>query len=486
MKNDATSGWTGSLRRAGSAKNGPALSRPAAKSDPAATRRLAAMSSLAVLSGLAAVSGRAAAAEPAPPATPAPVFALHCGHLFDSAAGKMLGATTIVVEGTRIREVKSGGASPAGAQDIDLSTQTCLPGLIDSHTHLTGETSRTAYVDQFHWNVADYAVRSTVYARRTLLAGFTTVRNLGDQANESVALRNAINAGILPGPRIFTAGQAIGSTGGHADATNGYRIDLAGDPGPTAGIINGPDDAVKAVRLHYKLGDDVIKIMPSGGVLDESNSGDNAQLTLEEIRAVVATAHDYGFTVAAHAHGAEGIRRAVLGGVDSIEHGTFMDAADMKLMVEHGTWYVPTIIAGDFVAHQAKVPGYYPPQVAAKALAIGPLIMATAGRAYQAHVKIAFGTDAAVYPHGQNAHEFELMVQAGIPPTAALQAATLNASLLLKKDKDLGTVTAGKFADVVAVPGDPLADIGVMTRVSFVMKDGVVYKRDSAPVAIAP
>jgi imidazolonepropionase-like amidohydrolase len=411
---------------------------------------------------------------------------LHCGHFIDVAAGKMLGATTIVIDGARVRDVESGVQSPAGAREIDLSSQTCMPGLIDSHTHLTGETSRTQYVDQYHWNIADYAVRSTVYARRTLLAGFTTVRNVGDYANESVALRNAINAGVLPGPRIFTAGVPIGSTGGHADPTNGYRTDLAGDPGPTMGIINSPEEAVKAVRLHYKQGDDLIKIMPSGGVLDESTSGDNAQLTLEEVRAIVSTAHDYGFTVAAHAHGAEAIRRAVLGGVDSIEHGTFMDAEDMKLMVERGTWYVPTIIAGDFVARQAKVPGYYPAQVAAKAEAIGPLIMATAGRAYRAHVKIAFGTDAAVYPHGQNAHEFELMVQAGMPPMYAIQAATINAAQLLKHDKELGTVAAGKFADVIAVPGDPIADISLMKRVSFVMKDGVVYKLDSVPVELAP
>jgi len=434
----------------------------------------------------AAITGgilAAASASPASADAPAQaVTALECGHLIDTANGKMLGATTIVIEGGRIKEVVNGVQPPAGAKTIDLGTQTCMPGLIDAHTHLTDQTSRTSYVDKFHWNIADYAIRSTVYARRTLLAGFTTVRNVGDMDNESIALRNAINAGIVPGPRMYTAGKAMGTTGGHADPTNGYREDLAGDPGPTDGIINNADDAAKAVRQHYKVGADLIKIMPSGGVLDESSSGDNAQMTLEEIKAVVATAHDYGFTVAAHAHGAEAIRRAVIGGVDSIEHGTFMDAEDMRLMVEHGTWYVPTIIAGDFVARQSKVPGYYPPQVAAKAAAIGPLIQATAARAYKAHVKIAFGTDAAVYPHGQNAHEFELMVGAGMPPMFTIQAATINAAQLLKHDKDLGTVAPGKIADVVAVPGNPIDDISLMKQVSFVMKDGVVYKLNSAPV----
>jgi imidazolonepropionase-like amidohydrolase len=222
------------------------------------------------------------------------------------------------------------------------------------------------------------------------------------------------------------------------------------------------DDAVKAVRLHYKKGDDLVKIMPSGGVLDQSASGDNSQLTLEEIQAVVRTAHDYGFTVAAHAHGAEAIRRAILGGVDSIEHGTFMDDQDMKLAKEHGTWFVPTIIAGDFVAQKARVPGYYPPQVAAKAAAIGPVILGTAGRAYRAGVKIAFGTDSGVYPHGENAHEFELMVQAGMPPLFTIQAATMHAAELLKHDKDLGSLSAGKLADVVAVPGNPVEDIGLI------------------------
>jgi imidazolonepropionase-like amidohydrolase len=432
------------------------------------------ISLLFVLNITLSISTSMAADAPASPKS----AVIRCGHLLDTQAGTLLAATTVVIEGTRIRSVIAGDHVPEGMQSIDLSSQTCLPGLIDSHTHLSDQTSPTEYTDRFHWNLADYVVRSTLYARRTLLAGFTTVRNVGDYENESVALRNAINTGILPGPRIFTAGQAISTTGGHADPTNGYRRDLAGDPGVAQGVINGVDEAAKAVRLHYKLGDDLIKIMPSGGVLDESNSGDNAQMTLEEIKAIVTTAHDYGFAVAAHAHGAEAIRRAVLGGVDSIEHGTLMNDEDIRLMKEHGTWYVPTIIAGDFVAQHAMVPGYYPPQVAAKAAAIGPVILATAGKAYKAGVKIAFGTDAAVYPHGQNAHEFELMVQAGMPPLFVLQAATTHAAELLKHEKDLGSVATGKLADVIAVPGNPLEDISLMRRVSFVMKDGIVYKRD--------
>ncbi len=232
------------------------------------------------------------------------------------------------------------------------------------------------------------------------------MRNLGDSENDSIALRNAINAGIVPGPRIFTAGKAIGSTGGHGDPTDGYRPDLPAIPVRRTASSTVPTTPWKAIRLHYKNGADLIKIMPSGGVLDESSSADNAQMTLDEIKAIVAAAHDYGFTVAAHAHGAEAIRRAVIGGVDSIEHGTYMDDADIKLMKEHGTWYVPTIIAGKYVEEKAKMPGYYPAQVAAKAKQVGPLIQATAGKAYKAGVKIAFGTDAAVYPHGKNAKEF--------------------------------------------------------------------------------
>jgi imidazolonepropionase-like amidohydrolase len=375
----------------------------------------------------------------------------------------------------------AGSVDPDGAKVIDMPAgDTCMPGLIDSHTHLTMQFGKNTYAEKFHLNPADYAIESTVFARRTLLAGFTTVRNLGESDNSSIALRDAVNAGELPGPRIFSAGKFIGTTGGHADPTDGYRWDLQGDPGPKDGIIDSPADAWKAVRQHYKDGADLIKIMPSGGVLDESASSENPQMTLAEIQAVVAAAHDYGFTVAAHAHGAEAIRRAVLGGVDSIEHGTFMDDRDMQLMKQHGTWYVPTIIAGEFTMEKAKE-GWYPPQVARKALEVGPKIMATAGKAYKAGVKIAFGTDAGVYPHGENAQEFVYMVQAGMPPMYVIQAATMHAAELLKHDKDLGSISAGKFADVVAVPGNPLDDIALMKQVDFVMKAGTVYERDGKP-----
>jgi imidazolonepropionase-like amidohydrolase len=433
-------------------------------------------------------------AAPNPEPRTAPVVVIECGHFIDVVNGKLLGETTIVASGDRIEKVVPGKVdtkaympTPGSSRSYSFSyypmpDATCMPGLIDSHTHLTGQFSKSSYSDQFRLNPADYAIQSTVYARRTLLAGFTSVRNVGDNNNESIALRNAVNKGEVPGPRILTAGVPIGSTGGHADGSDGYRWDLQGDPTPKDGIINSPEDAWKAVRQHYKDGADLIKIMPSGGVLDESSSSQNPQLTLAEIQAVVAAAHDYGFTVAAHAHGAEAIRRAVIGGVDSIEHGTFMNDEDMKLMKEHGTWYVPTIIAGQFVMGKAKE-GWYPPQVARKALEVGPIIMNTAGKAYRAGVKIAFGTDAGVYPHGENAKEFEYMVEAGMPPMFTIQAATTHAAQLLKRDKDVGSLEPGKYADIVAVPGNPLDDIKLMQKVDFVMKGGVVYEQDGKPIA---
>ena len=372
-------------------------------------------------------------------------------------------------------------ARSAGTQLATIATQTSTAVTVPNTTTSRGDWSKSS--GPIHFPAASATpvpITTPAYAKRTLEAGFTTVRNLGDNDYNSVALRNAINAGLVTGPRIFTAGIAIGSSGGHADGTNGYRQELAGDPGPKDGIINSVEDAWKTIRLHYKANVDVIKIMPSGGVLDEGGSADNSQLTLDEVKALVAAAHDYGFTVAAHAHGAEGIRRAIVGGVDSIEHGTYLDDADIKLMKEHGTWLVPTIIAGKTAQEMAEKPGAMPPQVAEKAKKVGPLIQATAGRAYKAGVKIAFGTDAGVYPHGNNAKEFVYMVEAGMPPMFVIQAATTHAAQLLKRDKDLGSIAAGKYADVIAVPGNPLDDVALLQKVGFVMKAGKVYKRDGA------
>ncbi|WP_266171081.1 metal-dependent hydrolase family protein [Dyella subtropica] len=418
------------------------------------------------------------------PDTSVPLKALHCGHLIDVEQGRTLGETTVLVRGERIENVVHGQAAPADAQLIDLTHDTCLPGMIDSHAHLTYQISPSSFSDKIRRNLADFAIASTVYARRTLLAGFTTVRNLGDYGNESIALRNAVNTGTVPGPRIFAAGVPIGSTGGHADPTDGFRADLQGDPGPKDGIVNSPDDALKAIRQHYKDGVDVIKIMPSGGALDESRSADRAQMTLEEIKAIVATAHDYGFTVAAHAHGAEAIRRAVLGGVDSIEHGTYMNAEDMRLMKEHGTWFVPTLSPPDYLIGKAKTPGYFSPQVTEKILHMGNRNQQMARDAYRAGLKFAFGTDAGVYPHGDNAHEFELMASAGLPPMFCIQSATINAAQLLERERDLGSLAPGKYADIVAVPGDPIDNISLLRHIDFVMKGGAVYK--SGGIATEP
>jgi imidazolonepropionase-like amidohydrolase len=412
---------------------------------------------------------------------PATVTVIHCPSLFDSAAGKMLGATTVVISGDKFEKVEPGTQSEAGATVIELTGATCLPGLIDDHVHLDDEFGKNTYAEAAHVNFADEVLRSTLYARRTLLAGFTTVRNVGDTDYDTVALRNAVAAGTVIGPRIFTAGPAISTTGGHADHTNGLSMDLQGDPGPLQSIFNGPDEARKVVRLHYKEGADLIKAMPSGGVMDLGTNGSGPQMSEDEIKALVDTAHDYGMKVAVHAHGAEAIRRSVIAGVDSVEHGTFMDDEDIRLMKEHGTFYCPTVYTGQFVAEQAKK-GAYPPAVTAKALLVGPQIMKTVTRAYQGGVKFAYGTDAGVYPHGQNWEDFIYLVKAGLPPAYTLQMATVNAAQLLGHQEELGAVSPGKYADIVAVPGNPLDDISVMSKVSFVMKAGVVYKRDGQEV----
>lgn len=417
----------------------------------------------------------------APPALAAEApTALHCGHLFDARSGQLLDARTVVVREGKIAEVLPGRADVAGARAIDLSGHTCTPGWTDLHVHLASQSSPQSYSEGFRLDDVDFAFRSVGFARKTLLAGFTSVRDLGGEV--SPHLRDAINQGLVDGPRIWAAGKSIATTGGHADPTNGYNDALShliGPPGPTEGVINSIEDARQAVRQRYKDGSDVIKITATGGVLSYAKSGDAPQFTVEEVKAIVDTAKDYGYRVAAHAHGEEGMKRAVLGGVTSIEHGTYMSPDVMALMKQKGTWYVPTIYAGRFVADKAKIDGYFPDVVRPKAARIGAQIQDTAGRAYRGGVKIAFGTDMGVGPHGDNAREFLYMVEAGIPAATALQAATIRAAEVLGVD-DQGVIEAGKRADIVAVPGDPIADIDAVMNVAFVMKDGKVYKQPGA------
>ncbi|WP_242104420.1 MULTISPECIES: amidohydrolase family protein [unclassified Lysobacter] len=411
----------------------------------------------------------------APPA-PAPAQALQCERLFDSRSGQLLDARTVVVREGKVAEVLPGKVQVPGATAIDLSGRTCSPGWTDLHVHMASQSSPQSYSEGFRLDDVDFAFRAVGYAEKTLMAGFTSVRDLGGEV--APHLRDAINQGLVRGPRIFAAGKSIATTGGHADPTNGYNSELShlvGPPGPTEGVVNSIDEARQAVRQRYKEGSDVIKITATGGVLSYAKSGDAPQFTVEEVRAIVDTARDYGYKVAAHAHGEEGMRRAVEGGVTSIEHGTYMSEELMALMKRKGTWYVPTIYAGRFVADKAKVDGYFPEIVRPKAARIGAQIQDTAAKAYKAGVKIAFGTDMGVGPHGDNAREFVYMHEAGIPAAYALQAATIRAAEVLGVE-DQGVVEAGQRADIIAIPGDPLADINAVMNVDFVMKDGVVYK----------
>ena len=401
---------------------------------------------------------------------------IHCGNLIDGKANDVQTQMTIVVEGNKIISIEKGFTKPGSSDKlIDLSKKTVLPGLVDMHVHLEGETNKDQNLQRFTLNDADIAFRSTVFAKKTLLAGFTTVRDLGG-SGVNIALRNAINQGLVVGPRIFTAGKSIATTGGHADPTNGYRKDLMGDTGPKEGVVNGVEDARQAVRQRYKDGSDMIKITATGGVLSIAKDGSNPQFTDEELKAIIETAKDYNMHTAAHAHGAEGMKRAVLAGITTIEHGTKMTDEVMDLMIQKGTFFVPTISAGKFVAEQAKVPGYYHPLVVPKALEIGPQIQQTFSKAYKRGVKIAFGTDAGVFPHGDNGKEFTYMVEAGMPAMEAIKSATVVPAGILGISDKIGTLEAGKFADIVATDENPLKNIKTMEKVSFVMKEGVVYK----------
>jgi imidazolonepropionase-like amidohydrolase len=417
------------------------------------------------------ISLRLAALAALLPAAASAATLIHAGRLIDGVGNTPRERVTIVVDGDHIRSIDAGFAAPGtGDEVVDLSGATVLPGFMDMHVHLTGEQSRTSELDNFKNGEADDAYDSVVFAERTLMAGFTTVRNLGDQWNVSIALRRAIAAGKIKGPRIFTAGRAIGTTGGHADASNSWGPYLYSEDPRLDTVCNGPDSCRQAVRQRYKDGADSIKITATGGVLSIAKSGSAPQFTDEEIAAIVSTAHDYGMKVAAHAHGAEGIKRAVRNGVDSIEHGTFMDDECIRLMKEHGTYYVPTISAGRFVYEHAQDPDYFPAIVRPKALAVGPQIQKTFAKAWKEGVTIMFGTDTGVGPHGSNGKEFGYMVEAGMPVMDAIRSATMVPAKYLGIDDKLGSLEAGKIADIVAVPGDPVADVHTLEHVSFVMK----------------
>ncbi|MBC9794386.1 metal-dependent hydrolase family protein [Sinomicrobium weinanense] len=408
---------------------------------------------------------------------------LHCGKIIDTDKGKVLTEKTLVISDGKIQQVNNGYTSPGNGEDtvIDLKDKTVLPGFVDMHVHLESETNPKRYMARYTDNEADVAFQSVVYAKKTLMAGFTTVRDLGG-SGVNTALRNAINKGYVVGPRIFSAGKSIATTGGHADPTNGSRKALMGDPGPKEGVVNSPEEARKAVRQRYKNGADVIKITATGGVLSVAKSGRNPQFFLDEIKAITETAADYGMLVAAHAHGDRGMQRAILGGVKTIEHGTFMSEETMELMKKHNAYYVPTITAGKEVAEKAEVEGYYPELVVPKAKEVGPQIQGTFAKAYKKGVNIVFGTDAGVFKHGENAREFQYMVEAGMPEMEAIRSATVTPAILLDMQHKTGQLKEGFLADIIAVNEDPTQNIKTLQNVVFVMKGGVVHKNeDTAP-----
>lgn len=405
------------------------------------------------------------------------ITVIKAARLFDAHSGKLQSPGVVIVSDKLIQSV--GGTLPASAKIIDLGDATLLPGFIDSHTHLSmafNPDYQGARLDDMSRTTAEEAIRATENARRTLMAGFTTVRDVGSSDFIDVGLRNSINAGVIPGPRMLIAVHALGSTGGHCDDGAGFRFGLLNhESGPEDGVINSPDQARFAVRFNIKYGADVIKTCATGGVLSPTDDVDVPQLSQAELNALVDEAHQLRRKTAAHAHGAEGAKRAIRAGIDSIEHGTFLDDEALRMMRERGTYLVPTLATRIGLAESK-----FPPLVKAKADTAVKAQDGMVRRARQAGVKIALGTDAAVYPHGDNAAEFALMAADGMSPAQSLQAGTVAAADLLGLQAKVGALESGKAADVVAVPGNPLDNIKLTGSVFFVMKDGVVYRNDRA------
>ncbi|MBA6156455.1 amidohydrolase family protein [Tenacibaculum sp. S7007] len=401
-----------------------------------------------------------------------------CGKLIDTEKGIVKEKQTIAVKGNKITHLYNGYVVPRGGDVVvvDLKDKVVMPGLIDMHVHIELEYDKKARLNKYILNEADIAFNSVKFAETTLLNGFTTVRDLGG-TGVNIAIKKAIKSGKIPGPRVFTAGKSLATTGGHADPTNGSSRKLIGNPGPKEGVVNSVEDAKKAVRQRYKNGADCIKITATGGVLSVAKSGDNPQFTIEEVKAICDMAKDYGMHVAAHAHGDEGMQRAIIGGVKTIEHGTYMSDKTMELMKKHNAYLVPTITAGKEVEEKAKVKGFYPDIVVPKALAVGPQIQGTFAKAYKKGVGIAFGTDAGVFKHGNNGKEFGYMVEAGMPAMETIQAATITNAKILKMENEVGQIKIGFLADIIAVDEDPTKNINTMENVVFVMKNGKVYKK---------
>jgi imidazolonepropionase-like amidohydrolase len=421
----------------------------------------------------AALSTTATAADP-----PARTTVLKAARLFDGRGDATIRNAVVVVTDGKIQSVGAGLPIPAGADVIDLGDATLLPGFIDAHTHITGESTENwlqGAVARMRRVTAEAAIRATEYARRTVMAGFTTVRDVGAGDFVDVGLRNAINAGVVPGPRMLVAVNSLGARGGHCDRTGFPYLLFGSEPGMAEGIAAGGAGFRDAVRFQVKYGADVIKVCATGGVLSLSDEVDTPQLTQEEMDALVDEAHRLRRKTAAHAHGAEGAKVAIRAGIDSVEHGSFLDDEAIRMMKERGTYFVPTAMAVKYVSSPTRS---YPPEIAAKARAAGDAHGAAFRKAIQAGVKIAFGTDSGVSPHGLNAQEFGLMVDHGMSPAAALRAGTSAAATLLGLERVVGTLEPGKDADIVAVPGDPLADIRATEKVKFVMRAGKVLRRE--------
>lgn len=451
---------------------------------PRALARFVGLAAMAL--GVATASAQSpAASRPAPPADR--YLVVRCGTLLDVPGKPAKRNVTLVARNGAVESVIAGLDAkpqiPAGAtsEELNLSDQYVLPGLIDCHVHLAMEFTPDMRLRMMSENDVDSAFRSVSFAKRTLLAGFTTVRDLGAGGEVVIKLRDAINRGDVVGPRIIAAGKAVSVTGGHADPTNGLRSDVFGLAGVEDGVADGVDECRKAVRNQIKLGADCIKLTATGGVLSASSAGLAQHFFDDELKAIIDTAHAMGRKAAAHAHGVDGINAALRAGVDSIEHGTYLDDESVRLFKEHGAFLVPTLLAGETVTANAKVPGYYIKVVADKASIVGPRMLEMFRKAHSGGVRIAFGTDTGVSPHGENAREFGLMVRGGMTPEEAIVSATVTASELLGISGLVGTLEPGKRADLISVKGDPLADVTLLEHVSAIVKDGRPVRGPDAP-----